>query len=389
MPFSTRGTAILIAGLLLLMMKVNSVAQIDPFRRNLIHVGYDQPLVGQGPQALYAYYYYNNPEFIRTNMALRLAIAPLYLYGELGLKQLLSPYTDVGIGVYGGFFGDNYYEVQQGDYVKTQSFNGHGAGAALSIYHLLNPGMLIPLNIVARGGFKYTFYHDADDTAATFTLPPDRTTPFTLIGLRLAGKEPLLYPELGMELSVWFERQWRFGTGPYGFGGDRQVSPDSSLYWVYAGGDYSWTNIGHKVSLAVTAGGSTGTDRFSAWRPGGVLPLVAEFPLMLPGYYYQELTAERLVHLYGAYTIALDRAHRWEIRAEAASAAVDYLPGFEQTQRWQTGAGAGVTFKPTTRRFAIVVRYGYGFNALRDGEEGAHSVGFLFQYDFGPRKANT
>lgn len=57
-------------------------AQIDPVRRNLLELGYDQPLTGQGPQALYAYYYFNNPEFIQTNMALRLAIATAYVDGR-------------------------------------------------------------------------------------------------------------------------------------------------------------------------------------------------------------------------------------------------------------------------------------------------------------------
>ena len=123
-------------------------AQIDPKHRNLLELGYDQPIVGQGPQAVYAYYYYNNPEFIRTNMALRLAVAPAYLYSELGFKQLLSPYTDIGIGLYGGAFGDNYYEVRQGHYYKNESFDGYGGGTALSVYQLLNPGMRIPLNLV-------------------------------------------------------------------------------------------------------------------------------------------------------------------------------------------------------------------------------------------------
>ena len=34
----------------------------------------------------------------------------------------------------------------------------------------------------------------------------------------------------------------------------------------------------------------------------------------------------------------------------------------------------------------MILRYGYGFNALRDGQEGAHSVGVLCQYDFEQRK---
>jgi hypothetical protein len=34
----------------------------------------------------------------------------------------------------------------------------------------------------------------------------------------------------------------------------------------------------------------------------------------------------------------------------------------------------------------VILRYGYGFNALRDGQEGAHSVGVLYQYNFEQRK---
>jgi hypothetical protein len=136
----------------------------------------------------------------------------------------------------------------------------------------------------------------------------------------------------------------------------------------------------------VTAGGSTGADLFSAWRLGGVLPLVSEFPLVLPGYYYEELTAERFVHFYGSYSIPLDQGHHWDFRLEAATARLDYLPGFAQKGDWQTGAGCGITYSPKQKNYQIVLRYGYGFNALRHGVEGAQSVGILFQYDFNARK---
>ena len=29
-----------------------------------------------------------------------------------------------------------------------------------------------------------------------------------------------------------------------------------------------------------------------------------------------------------------------------------------------------------------MLRYGYGFNAIRNGKEGAQSIGLLFQYNF-------
>jgi hypothetical protein len=43
-------------------------AQIDPYPRSLLQLGYDQSLSGQGPQSLYAYYYYNNPEIGRAHV---------------------------------------------------------------------------------------------------------------------------------------------------------------------------------------------------------------------------------------------------------------------------------------------------------------------------------
>jgi hypothetical protein len=161
------------------------------------------------------------------------------------------------------------------------------------------------------------------------------------------------------------------------------VNARSDLYWAYAGLDYTWVNVGHSISFAATAGGSTDADRFSAWRLGGVLPLVAEFPLILPGYYYQEITAKRFVHLRASYLFPLDRQARFQFRIEAASARVDYLQGFEQPESWQTGVGCGLTFTPSSKIMRLVLRYGYGLDAIRDnGDRGAHSVGVLAQYDF-------
>jgi hypothetical protein len=383
MPISNRNRSafplILIA---VLLVGFNCYAQIDPEHRNLLELGYDQPLEGQGPQGVYAYYYYNNPDFFNTNLDLRLAIAPAYVDGELGFKQLLSPTTDVGLGFNGGVFGANYYEVRQGQFYKNESFNGDGGGVALSVYQLLNPGMLIPINLVARGGMRDSTFTDTSDTAGDFTLPGNQVEGYTREGIRVAGKEPVLYPDLGLELSVWFERQWRLDSQPYGFSDDRSISPNVNLYWLYAGLNYAWTNSGQKIEFAFTAGGSSGADRFSAWRLGGVLPLVSEFPLMIPGYYYEELTAMRFQHFYGDYDVPLDSEHRWDFRLEAATAHLDYLPGFEQRSSWQTGAGGGISFAPKNKSFKVILRYGYGFNAIRNGHEGAQSVGVLFQYNF-------
>jgi len=361
-------------------------AQIDPIDRNLLELGYDQPLAGHGPQSEYAYYYYNRPEFLGPDIALRLAIAPAYLDSEMGFKHLLSPTTDVGIGLSGGAFGDNFYDVHQGTYRESQSFYGSGSGVSASVYQLLDPGVRIPLNLVIRGGVHYATYFDTPETASDFKLPRDQVDAFTRFGLRLAGKQPLLYPALGLELSAWFERQRHFNDDTYGVDNDRRITPATDLYWLYAGLNYEFNGTGDKFSFATTVGGSTDADLFSAWRLGGVLPLVSEFPLVLPGYYYEELTAARFVHFYGSYSIPLDEKRRWEFRLEAATARLDYMPGFEQRRAWQTGAGGGIAFTPKQKNYQIVLRYGYGFDAIRRGKEGAQSVGLLFQYDFDAKK---
>jgi hypothetical protein len=256
----------------------------------------------------------------------------------------------------------------------------------LNIYQLLNPGQLIPISLVARGGLSDSSFSHGSQTADNFALPANQLNGSTRIGIRVAGKEPVLYPDLGLELSVWFERQWHLNSDSYGYDHDRSLNPNANLYWLYAGLNYAFTNSGQNLSFAATLGGVTEADRFSAWRLGGVLPLVAEFPLTLPGYYFDELTATRFEHFYGAYDIPLDAAHRWHLRPEAATAHLEYLPGFEQSSSWQSGSGVGLTFAPRNQKFQVVLRYGYGFNALRNGKEGAQSIGLLFQFNFEAQK---
>ena len=63
-------------------------AQLDPEKRRLFQFGYDQPLQGRGPLSGYAFYYYNEPGFIRTNLTLRLALALRLLLPALAARAL-------------------------------------------------------------------------------------------------------------------------------------------------------------------------------------------------------------------------------------------------------------------------------------------------------------
>jgi hypothetical protein len=354
-------------------------AQIDPVRRELVQLGYNQALQGHAPFSGYAFYYLNQPEFVRSNLTLRLAVAPVYLDSELGIREALGPHTDLGLGLAGGGFADSYNEIRGGKFRSSESFLGHGGEASVSLYHLFNPARRIPLHAVLRAAAHYSFFDRDSDTAPGFALPDDHAVFQLRTGLRWGGSEPVIFPALAMELSVWHEWQARSEAGRYGFGGDRSLERSTHLFWGRALLAYTWPESGHHFSLSVTAGVSTEADRFNAYRLGAILPLMSEFALTLPGYYYQEISAERFALVSATYFLPLDHRHRWSLAAMGSTAVVDYLPGLDQSGRWHSGVGGGVFYR--SRPWQVIVGYGYGVDAIRPSGRGAHSVGVLVQID--------
>jgi len=319
-------------------------AQIDPVRRDMIQLGYNQSFQGHVPFGGYAFYYHNQPNFLRTNLTLRLALAPVYVDSELGFSQGFGPNTDYAIGLAGGGFGDSYNEITAGQFIPAQSFVGHGGEVSQSVYHLFNPGDMIPLNGVLRGTFHYSTYERSSDTAPGFALPGDRGEFQVRTGFRWGGVEPTLFPPLAMELSVWYQGLFRTDSGVYGFG-DRRVEAHSHLFWSEAALSYTLPRTRQNVYVRLTAGSSVHADRFSAYRLGGFLPLIAEYPLSLPGYYYQEISASQFVLLNANYLFPLDEEKRWNVTLNWSTATVDYLRGESQPGNWHSGVGAGIIYR--------------------------------------------
>ena len=99
-------------------------AQIDPYRRQLLQFGYNQPVKGHWPMAGYLFYLLNQPDFLRPDLTLRLAVAPTYLDSEFGFNHALGPHTDLALGLSGGGFADSYHEIRRGKYLIDESFIG-------------------------------------------------------------------------------------------------------------------------------------------------------------------------------------------------------------------------------------------------------------------------
>ena len=363
-------------------------AQIDPIKRDLFQLGYNQPVEGHAPFAGYAFFYHNQPDFLRTNVTLRLALAPVYLDSELGFVHGLGPNTDFGLGVAGGGFADTYNEIRGGTYYPTESFDGHGAEVSGSIYHLINPGDLVPLNLVLRAAVHYSTFDRPEETTTDFVFVPPKAREEVNVrtGLRWGGIEPTLFPALAMELSIWYEGQFRNGAGPYGklIGTtyDRSVESQSHLFWAEAALSYTLPKSQQNFYVRLLGGTSVDADRFSAYRLGGYLPLVSEFPLSLPGYYFQEISARQFVLFNANYLLPLDRSQRWNLSVNAATAVVDYLPGEEQPGNSLTGVGGGIFYRAPSDRLKIMLDYAYGVDAHRTHGRGANCVGILLQWDF-------
>ncbi len=366
----------------MLCLPVMASAQIDPIKRDLIQFGYNQPVEGREPLSGYAFYYHNDPNFLHTNVTLRLAVAPTYLDSELGLAHALGPNTDLGIGVAGGGFADSYNEIRSGKWIEDESFAGYGAEVSASVYHLFNPAQQIPLNLVMRGAVHYSVFA-RDDTAPNFQLPPDGTDFTFRTGLRYGGIEPTLFPKLAMELAVWYEGQFRTDSGGYGFNDDREVQPSAHLFWGSAALSYTPPESGQNFFVRLLAGTSVNADRLSAYRLGGFLPLVAEYPLSLPGYYFQEFSARNFVLLNASYLLPIAPSQRWNLMFKGATAEIDYLSGTGQAGNWVSGVGAGIMYRSPSDKFKFIVAYDYGVDAIRASDRGASSVSFLIQVDLG------
>ncbi len=359
-----------------------ALGQVDPQLRELVQFGFTQPLQGASPVAAYGYYYLNEPNFLHTNLTLRLALAPVYLDSEVGLVGLLGPNTDLGLGLAGGGYADNYYEYEAGKYLPEQSFTGDSAEVSASVYHTFDPGKLIPLFGVFRLKEHYSVYQTDDELQPGFVLPHDHSSLDWRMGLRFGGREPLLKPDLAMELSAWYEGQFRSASGPYGLDGDRVLQANSELYWMRALLIYTFPDSKQSFDVNFVAGTTGHADRFSAYRLGGNLPLASEFPLSIPGYFYQELSARNFISFNAQYSIPLNANKTWSIAPMGAVALVDYLPGTSQPGAFNSGAGIAFGYKAHSGAWQVMATYGYGFEAIRDNGRGAQAVGILCQINF-------
>lgn len=375
-----RGKAAALAALLALAAAPRARAQVDPERRRLLQFGVDKNLSGPGPTGAYLFYYMNQPKFVRDDLTLRVALAPVYIDSELGIKRV-APQTDAAVGLAGGGYAESYSEVRRGEYIREESFTGHGAAATASLYPRLSPeSWQLPVNLILRAGAHAAWYVPQSRTDEKFVLPPDHVDYRFRAGLRLGGEPPELMAHRAAELSFWYEGYLRDRHGGYGFDSDRTLEQRTHQGWARL--RVSWKFESHRQFQLTGEGGlSSHADRIDAYRVGGMLPFASEFALALPGYYNGELTARRYALFGGDYFMPFERYPMFSSHYFAQAANVTYLPGLEQGDTWNEGLGLGLAMDARGGILRVETNYAYGVDAIRSGHRGAHSVSIVAQLD--------
>ncbi len=188
-------------------------------------------------------------------------------------------------------------------------------------------------------------------------------------------------PDLGMEVSGWYEGLFRLSSGSYGFADDRTIEPSVHRFWARASFRYTMPESKHAFGLSLNAGTTINPDRLSAYRLGGMLDLTSEFPLSIPGYGLGELSARSFGLLNGFYEVPLDSRKCWRIGAGAATGLVSFTPGMDQPHHWNSGVVCGVEYRNPKESFKVALLYGYGINAMRGNGEGGHAIALLAQFN--------
>jgi hypothetical protein len=356
-------------------------AQVDPVKRFFLAGGYEQSVAAPGPVSPYALLYYNGPGAAGPGSALRVALAPVFADAELALPGLFGGRTDAGFGFSGGGYAFGHAQVVRGDEKPGESFIGHGGGPSFSLYPLITELGPVPVSGVFRLSAVYTDYQRTARSDARFEPPPDSWNGLARAGVRLGGVEPGLDRGRALEFSLWTEAQARDKRASYGYDGDRAVERGVNLVWGRLHASLPGPR-GSRVSGGLNAGAGGRLGRLAAYRLGGLQPQTSEFPLILPGYFSQEISARRYAHAWAQTAVPVGGSKRFKAQFIAAAVSVTPVAGTDPAGPVHAGAAAGLGFEPPDGALRVEFTYGYAPTALRGSRRGGHSAALAVEIDF-------
>ena len=356
---------------------------MDAESRTFFEGGVEYPLRGNGPLTGYGYLFYTKPHFLEEDLYLRLVIPPGYFISELIKDHFPTQNSAVGIGISGGFFAESQTEFLNGHYEKDQSFNGDSVGGTFAYYlRSLKIGGVLPAEGQIRVNPKYVWYDRTSNTSDSFRLPENTAIYDVRAGIRLGGVPPELFPNAALELSLWQTFSYRDNAGQYGYRWQPQESNHfTQKTWTRMGGTFTFWGT-QQASAFLNGGIAENTDPLSSFRMGGGLRLRAEFPLLLHGFYVEEVFAKKYVLVNFSYRFPIwpgqDLVH---LQLLGDYARVDYISGHSLPRSNLAGVGASLSVA-ITKRIDLVVGYGYGINAPRGRSFGGQEFDAQFEFKY-------
>ncbi len=382
-PDLLRGIVPLTAYLFFLFLAViprTASAQVDPEPRTNIELGFEGPLRGNGPLSGYSFLLWNRPHFHDKDLYLRVALSP-YIQSELIRDNWPVDGHAVGLSIGGGFFENNFNEIRNGVYARSESFWGNGVDAAASYYlHLHKIADLMPVEAEIRLRSQYAIYERTSDTDPDYRLPPDTLINWARAGIRIGGIPPELLPDKAFELSLWYEAGYREKSGTQGLPGqDQRTGHLTQRSWGRLGGAAPVLG-NHTANIMMSAGITGQTDVLSCFRMGSGLPFQNEFPFVLHGYYAGEIFARRFFLLNTSYRLpAFPGQDHVFLQFNWDYALVSYFSGHDLPRHSLNGLGAGIIIKPN-KDLTFSLGYGYGVDAPRHGGFGGQEINLLAEW---------
>ena len=365
--------------ILTLALAHDTLGQVDIEHRRTLTLQTGFPLKGDEQASAFGYFWFNEDNYPWTNTALRVIFAGVFADGELSYFLPANTNIAIGTGLGGGLYIDSITPYHDGEMLSKQRFYGDMANARVFINETIPNPTPLPLNIRGTYSVGGSFYRKTD-TTRNFTIPDDFLTQSLTAELRFGGIEPGLIARRGAELYLAADANYRSGFEAFG--------PNGALLPAHAQYQRVYGSLAAKIPVQQTTfyarvGGGLGEDldELSAYKLGGNLLGLESFTATVHGYYTREFFADDFgianlevrQQLAEECALALHLYGDWAVMKPVPPATPDWDNIF--------GVGAGVSFRALWD-IDWLISYGYGINAIRDGDRGGHEVGLALEKKF-------
>lgn len=350
---------------LVLLLPTFALAQVDVASRRLLSV---QSGIGinhseEAPSA-FGLFLFNENHCPWDATALRVIFAGVYGDAELSYFLPAQSNTAVGVGLTGAVWINGVTPYWKGERIEEAEFTGDLAGGRVFVNQtLVNPTPL-PLNLRATYAVKREWFHATDDTADGI-VPAPFTTHTLQAELRWGGVLPGLLAAKALELYVAGDLNYR----------DRARDDYRRLF---AAATVRWPVGTAFVGARLCGGTGADLDELSAWKLGGNLKQLGLYTYTLHGYYTREFIARdfALANLAVSHPLA-------DWRRLTGHLYLDHAIVRLLDDKWRpfTGLGAGLSCRAWWDT-DVLVSYGYGVQAVRDGHRGGHEIALALERRF-------